>query len=641
MELIVGVCMLMTLSGLLGRKYILKRKAKSKARFVRTPRDLGALVLIERFGKPYSKEIGKDDSLSANSGENRPDNPTSSLLLKDTTHSSPSGPNFVLLKHKDPYAAISAAVQGAWFGKEPIENLLEIDEHVYTAMSQLAGNQLDSIGDLHNYFNENWNSAAEIGGLPEAAVNKLMGHLAEPIVGQHLEELGFQVEMPPLSNQSGYDFILNGEHFVNVKSVADISSLSGHFEKYPDIPAIVPGDMAGIPDNAIHLDAAGSLDQLNGMVELGEQKMVLVDNSLSHADMVDHTQMVSDALFENVDVGGVPFITIALSGFREIELLKSHDTNVTNSIKNLGLDVVGTGAGAFAGSTAGAAIGSAIVPVIGTAIGAAVGSVLGAIGGRKASNTVKEKPFQDALKAYENAQDRARGRIVEVQTEAERHYRNTEKKEEKSLVRTVENLKQKIQQQHNALLQDRRKGISLSHSEARQLLEIALNDLSVNIEMNKSKLARIPLWKRTFWPDGYTVILQQSVQHLKKLSFLVKKQAELIFGGSPYQQLEGDRANSFLQLLLAVDGATPTIQNLIRVCEERREEGEGRLRGEIEQGRIKVADRRYQCFKTLAETLGELQKNSETKIGPLVQKVKTASEVVQTEATRLGKTKSK
>lgn len=317
-----------------GRKYFLKKDVSDQAQSVRTPRDLGALVLVERFGQPKSQLEDQDSASSSNSDVNE-SNDLSPSDLPNSATPPPSIPAFTVKQPQDPYAAITAAAQGAWFGKEPLENLLEIDEHVYTAMGQLAGRQLDSIGDLHNYLSS-WDSA-EIGeALPEKALDKLMGHLAEPIVGEHLKELGIQVGMPDSSNQPGYDLILNGEHAVNIKAVKDFNSLSEHFAKYPDIPVIVPGDMAGIPDNAIHLDAAGSLDQLNRMVELGEKKIVLVDNALSHAAMEAHAEGVSDALLENVDVGGIPFITAALSGFREIKLLKNHDTKVTNwSVKKI------------------------------------------------------------------------------------------------------------------------------------------------------------------------------------------------------------------------------------------------------------------------------------------------------------------
>ncbi len=513
---------------------------------------------------------------------------------------------------------------------------MSIDEHVYTAMSQLAGRQLESVGDLHNELS-GWPSA-EIGeALPEGALNKLMGHLAEPIVGQHIEDLGIPVKMPDLSNQSGYDLILNGEHAVNVKTVADVSSLSDHFERYPDIPVVVPGDMAGIPENAIHLDAAGSLDQLDARVNLGEENIVLVDDALSHAEMMEHTESVSDALLDNIDVGGLPFITLALSSYREVKLLKNSDTDTTNAVKNIGLDLAGTGGGAAAGAAVGAAAGS-IVPVIGTTIGAIVGGIAGAIGGRKATNAIKEQPFQDAHQAYQNTMSEAKEKIATVQAEAKEQYTQTVESEEKSLAQTVASSKRKVQQWQNALVKERKDGYELESAEARQLLKTALDDLSSHTTSVRAQLANIPSWKQTFWPDGYTVLLQQSVQHLEKLTDILTEKARLILYDKPSPKLTGDHAESFLQLLLAVDGATPNIRELIVAHEERRQDREARWRANIEQIRLEVADRRYQCFQKLAETVEELQKRTEATIKPLVKKVENASKSVRTEAARLGKT---
>ena len=197
--------------------------------------------------------------------------------------------------------------------------------------------------------------------------------------------------------------------------------------------------------------------------------------------------------------------------------------------------------------------------------------------------------------------------------------------------------KHKLQQQQNALIQEGRDGYALESAQARQLLRAALNDLSAHCASVQAQLANIALWKKTIWPDESTVFLQQSVLHLKKLAHLLKQQAQAILQNDPSQKLVGDRAASFLQLLLAVDGAMPNIRDLIRAHEERRQERESQWRADIEQIRIEVADRRYQCFQKLAKTVEELQKNTETKMKPLVEKVKSASQAVQTEATRLGK----
>ena len=373
------------------------------------------------------------------------------------------------------------------------------------------------------------------------------------------------------------------------------------------------------------------------MVELGEENIVLVDNALSHAEMLEHAEGVSDALLENVDVGGIPLITLALSSYREIKLLKNHDTDTSNALKNIGLDVAGTGGGGAAGAMAGAALGSTIVPVIGTAIGAIAGGILGAIGGRKASNAVKEKPFRDALQAYEETQNKAKEMATAAQAEAEKQYASTVESEEKSLAQTVETSKHKLQQQQNALIQEGKDGYVLESAQARQLLEAALNDLSAHSASVQAQLANIPSWKKTLWPNESTIFLQQSVLHLKKLAHLLRQQAQAILQNDPSQKLVGDRAASFLQLLLAVDGATPNIHELIRAHEERRQEREAQWRADIEQIRIEAADRRYQCFQKLAETVEELQRKMESTMKPLVEKVKSASQAVQAEATRLGK----
>ena len=639
MELILVLCALATVGGsaaIVGRKYGLKREVDGQARAVRTPRDLGALVLAERFGQPDPQSEDRADNNGVQGADSVVDESDDSTpAFSSYAAPPPSVPSFAVKRPQDPYAALTAAAQGAWFGKDALQNLLSIDEHVYTAMGQLAGRQLESVGDLHAELSD-WPSA-EIGeALPEGALNKLMGHLAEPIVGQHIEDLGIPVEMPALSNQSGYDLILNGEHEVNVKTVADVSSLSDHFERYPDIPVVVPGDMAGIPDNAIHLDATGSLDQLDARVNLGEENIVLVDDALSHAAMKEHAESVSDALLENIDVGGIPFITLALSGYREIKLLKNSDTDTTNAVKNIGLDLAGTGGGAAAGAAAGAAVGS-IVPVVGTTIGAIVGGIAGAIGGRKATNVIKEKPFQDALQAYQNTLSETKEKITTVQAEAEEQYTRMVESEEKSLAQTVEGSKRKLQQWQNALVKERKDGYELESTEARQLLQTAHNDLSAHIISVRAQLANIPSWKQVLWPDGHTVLLQQSVQHLEKLADLLREQAQLILHNEASPKLVGDRAESFLQLLLAVDGATPNIHELIRAHEERRQEREAQWRTDIEHVRLEVADRRYQCFQKLAETVEELQRKTESTMKPLVERVKSASQAVQDEATRLGK----
>lgn len=128
------------------------------------------------------------------------------------------------------------------------------------------------------------------------------------------------------------------------------------------------------------------------------------------------TELSSTADFDLT--GHVPIVTIALSSFREFRLLSNDKTDVTSSLKNIALDVAGTGGGAAVGGKAGVAIGTAIAPGIGSLIGGIVGGVIGAVTGRFATNKVKMVPLKNAIDAYEQGYSK-------MQTETEEKSKST------------------------------------------------------------------------------------------------------------------------------------------------------------------------------------------------------------------------
>ncbi len=175
------------------------------ANFVHYVPDLGAMHLIERFGEPVQETIPiagdqehQKDSIELPAKPVNGDEPSKpSSATNINTPSTGSG-----YLGDDVKAAVEGAAQGVLFSTSAIQNLMEIDEHAYIAMSTLAGEQLTTIGDLSSNL-ASWESA-EIGeALPPAAVSKLMGHLSEPIVAENLRELGYQVELPDISNIEG------------------------------------------------------------------------------------------------------------------------------------------------------------------------------------------------------------------------------------------------------------------------------------------------------------------------------------------------------------------------------------------------------------------------------------------------------
>jgi len=161
-------------------------------------------------------------------------------------------------------------------------------------------------------------------------------------------------------------------------------------------------------------DASGAKDAITASVgSLNDSAHEIINTDSIH-NVTESLTHIGDAggidSFDpsNLDVSSsahIPIITIGISSFREINLLLDEKTDGLTSLKNVGLDVAGTGGGGFLGAKAGALIGTAICPGIGTAIGGLLGSIGGAIGGRAITNNIKQKPLRDAIDAYQSQID--------------------------------------------------------------------------------------------------------------------------------------------------------------------------------------------------------------------------------------------
>ncbi|MCP5389827.1 MAG: hypothetical protein H6915_08680 [Novosphingobium sp.] len=77
----------------------------------------------------------------------------------------------------------------------------------------------------------------------DAAGYSLRGYTAERLVMDRLVEDGHAVSLAPDSNTAGLDLIVDGSP-VQVKCAREISNLTEHFEKYPDIPVIANAELA-------------------------------------------------------------------------------------------------------------------------------------------------------------------------------------------------------------------------------------------------------------------------------------------------------------------------------------------------------------------------------------------------------------
>ena len=145
---------------------------------------------------------------------------------------------------------------------------------------------------------------------------------------------------------------------------------------------------SGIVEMSGMHDAANSLTE--SMHNMGCELGNAVELSLDPTDLTD------------LDFSGhIPVITIAISSFREFNLLMDNKTNALTSLKHISLDAVGAGGGGLVGAKAGAIAGSFFGPV-GTLIGGIVGGIGGAMGGRALTNNIKQQPLKNAIADYQN-----------------------------------------------------------------------------------------------------------------------------------------------------------------------------------------------------------------------------------------------
>lgn len=253
--------------------------------------------------------------------------------------------------------------------------LSQIDDNLMEAMQFAFTEDLSHFNNLHNYIEDKYFDAVSSASA-EGWMTRLEGYVTEVYAADVLTKMGYDVHFPDSANQEGWDLIVDGEPW-QVKGGMTESTIINHFEKNPDISVVTSQIMA---------EKFGENNQILGLAELDPDTMHRVtQESLGAVDNLGDT------------VGaGIPIVTLAVSGFREFNLLTSGDTDGFSSAKNLGLDVAGVGGGGFAGAQIGAGIG-AIGGPIGMAVGGLIGGVAGAIAGKMGTNAIKQANYKSAI----------------------------------------------------------------------------------------------------------------------------------------------------------------------------------------------------------------------------------------------------
>ena len=74
------------------------------------------------------------------------------------------------------------------------------------------------------------------------AINQLEGYVAEQVVAAKLVAQGHQVVFPEISNQQGWDLLVDGQEF-QVKCLQDLDGLAEHFSKFVH-PVVANAELA-------------------------------------------------------------------------------------------------------------------------------------------------------------------------------------------------------------------------------------------------------------------------------------------------------------------------------------------------------------------------------------------------------------
>lgn len=230
---------------------------------------------------------------------------------------------------------------------------------------------------------------SQIGQSMQAMAEVLPPNLGHAIFGNALETIKDNIGSIPTTD--GLERFIHGMMNLNRYQIHSITNALEHHQ-------ISDALLTPIKHGA--LEALGVNDATHELVhslsEIGSNMGTAFEASTSIGDLTD---------VSNIDITGhIPVITIALSSFREFQLLSDGKTDYRASLKNITLDAVGAGVGGLAGAKGGAIIGSPFGPV-GIAIGGMAGAVVGAIGGRKVANKAKRIPLDNAIKAYETGYD--------------------------------------------------------------------------------------------------------------------------------------------------------------------------------------------------------------------------------------------
>jgi len=304
------------------------------------------------------------------------------------------------------------------------------------------------------------------------------------------------------------------------------------------------------------------------------------------------------------------------------------------SLKNIGLDVAGTGIGGFAGVKLGAAVGTFVAPGAGTVIGGVLGGVAGAFGGRFLSNTVKTEPLNEAKASYEHALEAYKLRITAIDEKAKEKYDQVVAEETSKLRGVVDEERKRLTEFSDAQIKAQKDCYVLDDNSLASLAQNAHCAIHDQIEELNRQLKTAGFFTRFVWPLEDVFRLKTRI----KRSALRQKEFErgikhILDSASTLTQ--EDKTNLMFELLCAVGVDAGVVQHLVHY-KEHSDDVRPAIELETASSKRNLAEERHKGLEIIAATVNKIKGWAEAEIGPVTEHFRKSQSDLLIEMRKLG-----
>lgn len=208
-------------------------------------------------------------------------------------------------------------------------------------------------------------------------ISQIQGYVAEKLLAMELTAKGHEVEFPELSNQAGWDLLIDGEKF-QVKNLADPSGVYEHLNKYPDIPVYVNADLAET---------------------FNDHPNVFIADNINHEEVISMTthQLYLGQELTDFDV---PLFSALVSTAVNVHHFYKKESDIQHTIANILTDTASRSAAGYMGQLIGSAAGAMLFGPAGVVILSGTGAFVGVSQGGKLSGWIKNTYASNEMARY-------------------------------------------------------------------------------------------------------------------------------------------------------------------------------------------------------------------------------------------------